>query len=81
MKESKPIAYSSYGLKEKALLLTAYEKEMLLILYAVKKWGQNLLGRKFVNKTDQRSIKFLLAQRLRQGSQHKLSGFDFIVEY
>lgn len=37
MKESKPIAYSSYGLKEKALLLTAYEKEMLLILYAVKK--------------------------------------------
>lgn len=60
MQENKIIAYSRYGLKGKALLLSAYEKEMLAIIYAVKEWRQYLLGRKFVIKTDQRSIKFLL---------------------
>lgn len=58
---------------------------MLTILLAVQKWRPYLLGRKFIIRTDQRSLKFLLDQRFRQESQHpwllKLSGFDYVVEY
>lgn len=55
------LAYISQGLKGKALALSTYEKEMLSILLAVQKWGQYLVGRKFIIRTDQRSLKFLLA--------------------
>lgn len=81
MQENKPIAYSSYGLNGKALFLLVYEKEMLAIISAITKWRQYLLERKFFIKTDKRSIKFLLDQRLSEESQHpwliKLSEFDF----
>lgn len=60
-------------------------KEMLAILWVVKKWKQYLMGRRFTIKTDQRNIKFLLDQRVREESQHpwlqKLNGFDYRVEY
>lgn len=43
------------------------------------------MGRRFTIKIDQRSIKFLLDQRVRKESQHpwlpKLNGLDYIVEY
>lgn len=85
LQEYHPIAYASKGLKGKALLLSTYEKELLAILWAVKKWKQYLLGRRFTIKTDQRSIKFLLDQRVREESQHswlqKLNGYDYLVEY
>lgn len=46
---------------------------------------QYLLGRKFLIKTDQRSLKYLLEQRLHTEPQHtwlqKLVGYDYDVEY
>lgn len=65
MQNDLPIAYSSYGLKGKALLLSAFKKEMLAIMFAVAKWKQYLMGRQFIIKTDQWSIKFLFDQRFR----------------
>lgn len=46
------------GLKGQALSLSTYEKEMLSILLAIQKWRQYLLGRRFIIRTDQRSLKF-----------------------
>lgn len=70
MQHNHPIAFYSQGLKGRSLTLSAYEKEMLAILSAVKKWRQYLLGRRFIVRTDKKSIKFLLDQRFRQESQH-----------
>lgn len=85
MQQNYPIAYYSRGLKGRSLSLSAYEKEMLAILSAVKKWRQYLLGRRFIIRTDQKSIKFLLDQRFMQESQHsllmKLAGYDYLAEY
>ncbi|KAA0048728.1 transposon Tf2-1 polyprotein isoform X1 [Cucumis melo var. makuwa] len=55
------------------------------IAYYSHTWRPYLLGRKFVVKTDQRSLKFLLEQRLIQ-PQHqkwiaKLLGYSFEVVY
>lgn len=43
MQDNHPIAYLSKGLKGKALSLSTYEKEIMSILFAVKKWHQYLL--------------------------------------
>lgn len=64
-----PIAFASKGLKGKALVLSTYKKEMLAILWAVKKWRQYLLGRRFTIKINHWSIKFLLDQGVEE-SQH-----------
>lgn len=85
MQSGHPLAFISHTLKGWALSLSTYEKEMLAILLAGKKWRQYLLGRQFTIKIDQRSLKFLLNQKFRQESQHswliKLVGFDYNVEY
>lgn len=60
LQDGHPIAFSSQSLKGRALNLSTYEKEILAILLAVKKWRQYLLGRRFIIKTDQRSLKYLL---------------------
>lgn len=58
---------------------------MLLIILAVQKWRQYLLGRKFIIRTDKRSLKLMLDQIICQESQHpwllKLASFDYVVEY
>ena len=55
------------------------------ILFAVKKWGQYLLRREFIIKTDHKSLKYLLEQRLYTEAQHtwlfKLHNYKFVVEY
>lgn len=85
VQQGHPFAYISRKLKGRALSLSMCEKEMIAILLAIKKWRQYLIGRRFLIKTDQRCLKFLLDQRLRQESQHlwlqKLTEFDYLVEY
>ncbi|GKD79823.1 transposon ty3-G gag-pol polyprotein [Tanacetum coccineum] len=67
------------------LAWSTYEKEMLAIVKAVRKWKSYLLGRPFVVKTDHISLKYLLDQRVSTPAQarwlSKLMGYDFRVEY
>lgn len=57
------LAYSSQSLKERALAFSMYEKEMMAILVRPD-------GRRFIIKTNQKSIKFLLDQKYWEESQH-----------
>ena len=44
MQEGRPISFESQQLKGKNKLKPSYEKEMLAILHAVKKWRPYLMG-------------------------------------
>lgn len=84
LRQDRPIAFHSQALNGKNLLMS-YEKEMLALLMAVLKWRHYLLGRKFVVRTDQRSLRYLWSQKIATEAQHnwlyKLIGFDFTIEY
>ena len=44
MQNQRPIAYHSQALKGKSLALSTYEKELIALVVAVKKWRPYLLG-------------------------------------
>jgi hypothetical protein len=64
MKERRPLDFESRPLKGKDLHKPIYEKEMMAILHALKKWCPYLIGRHFKVKTDHDSLKYFLEQRL-----------------
>ncbi|CAO2823891.1 unnamed protein product [Amaranthus hypochondriacus] len=81
--ESHPIAYYSKALGSRTCLKLIYEKELKAIVFTILKWRHYLLGRKFIVKTDQSSLKFLLSQR-ELGVERwlmKIMGFDFDIIY
>jgi len=53
MQHGRPIAYHSQALKGKNLALSTYEKELLALVIAIKRWRAYLVGRPFTVKTDQ----------------------------
>ncbi|GMJ12141.1 hypothetical protein HRI_004883300 [Hibiscus trionum] len=53
------LAFFSKGLGVKHQALSVYEKEMLVVLVAVKKWSNYLIERHFKIKTDHQSLRFL----------------------
>jgi hypothetical protein len=57
MQEGRPLAFESRTLKGKDLHKPIYEKEMMAILHALKKWCPYLIGRQFMVKTDHDSLK------------------------
>ena len=83
MQNHRPLAFHSQALKGRSLLLSTYEKELLALVTVVKKWRPYLVGRPFVIKTDQQSLKFLLEQRIGTPVQQKwltkLFGYSFKV--
>ncbi|KAL6313182.1 hypothetical protein AAG906_016770 [Vitis piasezkii] len=83
--ENRPVAYFSQALKGSALSLSTYEKEMLAIVKAIKLWRPYLLGKPFTVRTDQKSLKYLLEQRITTPAQTrwlpKLLGYDYEIEY
>ena len=85
MQEGHPIAYISRHLKGRQLHLSIYEKELFAVVFAVQKWRHYLLTNHFIIKTDQRSLKYLLEQRLNTPIQQqwlpKLLEFDYEIQY
>ncbi|KAA0047238.1 Ty3/gypsy retrotransposon protein [Cucumis melo var. makuwa] len=81
----KPVAYFSKTLSMRDRARPVYERELLAVVLAVQRWRPYLLGRKFTVKTDQRSLKFLLEQRVVQPQYQKwvakLLGYSFEVVY
>lgn len=67
--QNQPVAYFSEALKGSTLALSTYEKEMLAIVKAIKKWRPYLLGKSFTVRTDQKSLKYLLEQRITTPAQ------------
>lgn len=67
--KGRTLAYFSKVLSTKHQALLVYEKEMLAILAAVKKWNAYLLGRHFQIKTNHHSLKFLLDQKTNTPTQ------------
>ena len=61
---NQPVSYYSKALKGSALALSTYEKEMLAIVKSIRKWHLYLLGKPFTLRTDQKSLKYLLEQRI-----------------
>ena len=85
MQNQRPIAFHTQTLKGKALQLSTYEKELLALVTAVHKWRPYLLGRPFIIKIDQKSLKYILEQKIATPAQQKwltkLLGYLFVVEY
>lgn len=82
--KKRPIAYFSQALALRHQLKSVYERELMAIVLAVKKWRHYLLGHHFVINTDQRALKYLLEQRELGGDQHKwvskLLGYNFEIQ-
>ncbi|GAA0168269.1 hypothetical protein LIER_40530 [Lithospermum erythrorhizon] len=54
-------------------------------ILAINKWKHYLISRRFIIRTDQKSLKQLLEQKvttyLQQKAMAKLLGFDYIIQY
>ena len=64
MQEARPIAFESPPIKGNYLHKAIYEKEMLEILQALKKWRPYLIGREFNVNTYHNRLKYFLEQIL-----------------
>jgi hypothetical protein len=62
--QGRPIAFMSRALGISKRSWSVYAKEMLAIVEAIRIWRPYLLGRKFIIRTYQKSLKYLLEQRI-----------------
>lgn len=80
MQEQRPIAYYSSTLGAKVILKSIYEKDLMTIVMEILKWHPYLLGRKFIVRTDQLSLKYIMVGSDYQKWVSKLMGFDFDIQ-
>ena len=75
----------SQALSKQTWAKSVYERVLMAIILALQKWRHYLLGRHFKVRTDQRSLRHLLDQRVIKAEQQKLLmkllGFDFEIQY
>lgn len=64
MQDNHPIAFISKAISMRHQGLSIYEKELLAVVQAVKKWHHYLCHKKFLIRTDHIILKFLLEQRI-----------------
>ncbi|KAL4026410.1 hypothetical protein IC575_014840 [Cucumis melo] len=86
IQNKRPIAFFSHNLALRDRAKPVYERELMAVVLVVQRWRRPyLLGRRFVVKTGQRSLKFLLEQRVIQPQYQKwfakLLGYFFEVIY
>lgn len=85
MHDKHPIAYLSKALGPKSMGLSIYEKEFLAIILVVQKYRAYLICGTFIVRTDQKSLKYLLEQKIYTPLQHKymtkLKGYTNTIEY
>lgn len=85
MQKQRPIAYFSIGLQGKNISLSTYEKELMALRLAIQKWQPYPLGSRFIVRTDQKSLKYLLEHKITTEAQQKwlikLMGYDIGIEY
>lgn len=85
MQQGHPIAFIRKALSHKKTLISVYDGELLAICHAIMKWSQYLLGQRFIIRTNQRALKFLMEQKIHTSTQlrclTKLMPFDYIIEY
>lgn len=60
---SRPIAYYSHVFSPRGRLKSIYEKELMAIVFSVKKGRHYLLGQRFMIRTDKKSLKFIMEKR------------------
>lgn len=85
LQDDHPIAYLSKAVGPKNQSRLVYEKELLTVLHAVSKWQHYLEGGHFIIRVDQRSLKYLLDQRIIFIFQQKrvinLLGLNYSIQY
>ncbi|KAA3487796.1 polyprotein [Gossypium australe] len=83
--QGRPVAFFSKALGVRPQILSIYEKEMLAVLLAVRKWHAYLVGRHFKICTDHQSLRFLSDQvaitPFQQRWVAKMLDYDFEVSY
>ena len=58
------VTFESHPIKGNYLHKDIYEKKMLAILHALKKWKPYIMGRHFKVKTNHDSLKYFLEKKL-----------------
>ncbi|XP_015969943.1 uncharacterized protein LOC107493360 [Arachis duranensis] len=85
LQDKHPIAFFSKKLSTNKQHQSAYAREFYAVTEAVAKFRHYLLGKKFIIRTDQQSLKTLGDQTLHTPDQqkwiHKLMGYDFEIQY
>lgn len=85
MQNKHPLAFISKALSPRQQTLSVYEKELLAIILATKQWHYYLISGHFIIRTDQKSLKHLIDQKVTTPLQHswlvKLMAYDFEIHY
>lgn len=79
------VTYFNQMLTARARLKSVYGRKLMVIVLVIQKWWPYFLGRHFIIRMDQRSLKFLLEQRMmtveHQRWLYKLLWYDFEIKY
>lgn len=69
--EGQPLAYFSKALGVRGQAMSTYEKELMAVIAAVKKWSSYIMDKHFYIKTDHWALKFLAEQKISNLLQQK----------